>query len=175
MSPGARQGSRTGARTVYSVVRAVDHPDSHMVGSDSLYSPTPIAERPAAHGKGFAVANLLLPAFYAARQRRQFVRRSADIRYRLGQKRSSRPVVTFEMCNSSLSALRCPRHSGTSRQQRRQAQGHCDVVTQCGFAPHMVASRPASRVHDISARRKSKVEHSLLISQMSWQVQFIVV
>jgi len=95
MSPGARQGSRTGARTVYSVVRAVDHPDSHMVGSDSLYSPTPIAERPAAHGKGFAVADLLLSAFYAARQRRQFVRRSADIRYRLGQKRSSRPVVNL--------------------------------------------------------------------------------
>jgi hypothetical protein len=77
-------------------------------------------------------------------------------------KKASRPGVLFETCNSSLSALRCPRHSRTSRQQRRQARGHRDVVTQCGFASHMVASRPASQVHDISARRKSKVEHLLI-------------
>jgi hypothetical protein len=77
-------------------------------------------------------------------------------------KRSSRPVVVFEIVQqraerASLSTTQ--RHIG---QQGRQPQGRCDIVTQCRFAAHMVASRPASQVHDISARRKSKAGHLLI-------------
>ena len=162
---------------VYLVVRVVDYPDSHMVGSDSLHSPTSIAERPryARKGVGSAVADLLRPVLYTARQRRQFARRSADIGYRLGQERS-RPVVVFEMCNNSLSSLRCPRHNGTSRRRRRQAQRLlrcCDTVQVRPPNGGIAASEPSAS--HIGAQKIQGRAATELVSQTSWQVQLIVI
>ena len=47
-------------------------------------------------------------------------------------------------------------------EQRRQ-EGHCDVVTQCGFARHIVAlraSEPSAR--RIGSQKNSRVEHLLI-------------